>query len=101
MVDAPKLTPARRRALAVGLWAADVQSGRFAESNRTSEPVDLDRQGVRARPTVYWQSLNWLTGQDPPLAVVVGHTGVNRECRLTNAGMRLARASAGPWEVVT
>ena len=91
----PKLTPGRRQALAVGLWSADVQSGRFAESNRSSEIVNLDRQGARARPTVYWQHVNWLTATDPPLAVVVGHIGTNRDCRLTNAGMRLARASEG------
>jgi hypothetical protein len=92
----PKLTPGRRQALAVGLWSDDVLSGRFRESNRSSELVDLDRQGVRGDPTVYWQHVNWMLAQDPPLAVVVGYVGgTNRECRLTDAGLRLARLNAG------
>ncbi len=76
----PKLTPARRRALAV-LAAAERTNTTVRWSNLTSQP-DVKH------PCVYWQTCDWLVEQG--LAVEDGI----RLIRLTPAGRVLAGKTA-------
>jgi hypothetical protein len=87
-VTGPRISKARRSALAVGLYIARHRSDRvFRESNLTTDVGDVHTAPGSTVPAIYWQSLAWMLHEG--LAEPVG-APARRVFRLTAAGRQLA-----------